>query len=96
VRLITFEGSGLSKEDFAASVATLKSIAESLDAACILLRERTTDALLTAQYLIRRRAPERDFTEIRSRNLRRISKTVVGNWKLILIFIKLGLLLLET
>lgn len=55
----------MSKEDYEAAVATLKSIAETLDATCTLLRERTVDNLLTAQYLVRHRAPERDFTEIR-------------------------------
>ncbi|XP_021958396.1 GTP-binding protein 1 isoform X2 [Folsomia candida] len=59
------DSNGLSKEDFDASVATLKSISETLDATCILLRERTVGTLFTAQYLIRRRAPEKDFTEIR-------------------------------
>lgn len=61
----TSTGKGLSREDFDASVATLKSIAETLDATCILLRERVVDSLLTGQYLVRHRAPERDFTEIR-------------------------------
>ena len=65
---VLVSGNGLSKEDYEAAVATLKSISETLDASCVLLRERTTDTrsdLFTAQYLVRRRAPERDFTEIR-------------------------------
>lgn len=55
---------GLIKEDFDASVATLQSIADSLEASMTQLRVRGTDKL-TAQYLIRQRAPEQDFTEIR-------------------------------
>lgn len=55
---------GLTKDDFDASVATLQSIADSLEASMIQLRVRGNDKL-TAQYLIRKRAPEQDFTEIR-------------------------------
>ncbi|CAG7730374.1 unnamed protein product [Allacma fusca] len=58
-------GAGLTAEDFEASVATLKSIADTLDASCVKLRQRNVDNGITAQYLVRKQAPERDFTEIR-------------------------------
>ena len=57
--------SGLSEEDYKASTATLQSIAATLEADCVLLRERTTDCGLTGQYLIRHRAEQEDFVEIR-------------------------------
>ncbi|ODM93113.1 GTP-binding protein 1 [Orchesella cincta] len=55
---------GLTKDDFDASVATLQSIADSLDASMMQLRVRGNEKQ-TAQYLIRLKAPEQDFTEIR-------------------------------
>ena len=60
--------SGLNQLDYEASVATLKSVSDSLDADCVLLRERvlsggsnndteiSPDARRTGQYLIRKRA----------------------------------------
>ena len=65
--------SGLNLADFEASVATLRSIAESQDADCVLLRERALsgvgsgtsggdihpDARRTGQYLLRKRADPR-------------------------------------
>ena len=60
--------SGLNQSDYEASVATLKSVSDSLDSDCVLLRERvlsggsnndteiSPDARRTGQYLIRRRA----------------------------------------
>merc|ERR1712156_374400 len=75
--------SGLNQADYEASVATLKSVSDSLDADCVLLRERILsggsnnvpdippDARRTGQYLIRRRADSKDFNEIRC--------AVVGN-----------------
>ena len=57
--------SGLSPEDFEASVATLKSIADTIGASCVKLRERLINGGMTAQYLVRQQAEERDFTEIR-------------------------------
>ncbi len=61
------DASGLNQPDFEASVATLQSIAASLDSDCVLLRERVlaggsngpevpVDAKRTGQYLIRKRA----------------------------------------
>ena len=57
--------SGLVEEDYKASVATIESIATTLEADCVLLRERTTDCGLVGQYLIRHRAEQEDFVEIR-------------------------------
>ena len=51
---------GLSNDDFMASVATLQSIAETLNADCVLLREKLIDnERKAAQYLIRLRADEK-------------------------------------
>ncbi|CAG0902177.1 unnamed protein product [Cyprideis torosa] len=59
-------GVGLGPEELEASVATLRSLAESEDADCVLLREkRTGGGLVCQQYLMRRRAEEDDFMEIR-------------------------------
>jgi len=63
---------GLGNDDFMASVATLQSIAETLNADCVILREKLIDnERKAAQYLIRLRADEKDFMEIRC--------AVVGN-----------------
>ena len=62
------EDAGLKTMDYDASVATLQSIAMSLDSDCVLLRERilsggsnncteiTPDARRTGQYLLRKKA----------------------------------------
>ena len=51
---------GLANDDFMASVATLQSIAETLNADCVLLREKLIDnERKAAQYLIRLRADEK-------------------------------------
>lgn len=58
------DDSGLSEEDYVASVATLRSIATTLSADCVTLRERQAargERGRTGQYLIRRRAEEEDF-----------------------------------
>merc|ERR1712223_942692 len=63
---------GLGNDDYMASVATLQSIAETLNADCVILREKIIDnERKAAQYLIRLRAGEKDFMEIRC--------AVVGN-----------------
>lgn len=59
------EESGLSEEDYKASVATLHSISTTLEADCVLLRERTAGCGIAGQYLIRHRAEQEDFVEIR-------------------------------
>ena len=58
--------SGLETKDYQASVATLKVITETLDADCILLREKQCgNAGIQGQYLIRKRADTQDFMEVR-------------------------------
>ncbi|KAG0429619.1 hypothetical protein HPB47_023445, partial [Ixodes persulcatus] len=56
---------GLSSEEMAASVATLQSMASTLECDCVLLRERKSGDGLAAEYLVRRRAKENDFVEVR-------------------------------
>lgn len=56
---------GLNEEDMAASIATLHSMAQALDAECIQLRVRNVDEGQVAEYLIRRHADESDFMEVR-------------------------------
>lgn len=56
---------GLSAEEMAASVATLQSMAATLECDCVQLRERKTGDGLMAEYLVRRRAKENDFVEVR-------------------------------
>ena len=46
-------------------MATLESLAGSLDADCVLLRERLEKAGRVAEYLVRRRADQKDFMEVR-------------------------------
>ena len=54
---------GLNEEDLQASVATLKSMADSLSAECVSLRERQEKAGTVSEYLVRVRAEEKDFIE---------------------------------
>ncbi|CAG5131434.1 unnamed protein product [Candidula unifasciata] len=56
---------GLKEEDFNASVATLRSIAESLDLECVLLRERIVEEGKAAEFLLRKRLQSEDFMEVR-------------------------------
>ena len=65
---------GLDGEAFEAAVATLQSVAAALNADCVCLREKQiepasaaapTGGKRTAQYLVRHRADEKDFMEVR-------------------------------
>lgn len=59
---------GLVDAEYEASVATLESVAATLNAKCVLLREKQLDESgkrRTGQYLIRRCYEEKDFMEIR-------------------------------
>ena len=57
---------GLKEDEVLAAVATLESIGTTLEADCVLLREKSCDGgRKTLQYLIRRKADEKDFMEIR-------------------------------
>lgn len=58
--------SGLDPEEYAASLATLQSLATTLNADCVELRQRRGDKGSTVgQYLIRQKLDETDFMEIR-------------------------------
>ncbi|XP_073982101.1 GTP-binding protein 1 isoform X2 [Rhodnius prolixus] len=56
---------GLNGDEYEASVATLQSLAATLDADCVLLRNKKGEQGMTGQYLVRRRVIEQDFLEIR-------------------------------
>ncbi|EZA46511.1 GTP-binding protein, partial [Ooceraea biroi] len=56
---------GLKEDEYEASVATLQSLAATLEADCVLLRQSKVDHGLTGQYLVRRRLDRQDFLEIR-------------------------------
>ncbi|ELU07355.1 hypothetical protein CAPTEDRAFT_141891, partial [Capitella teleta] len=56
---------GLNETDLEASVATLKSMADTLDAECVELRRRQEKAGTVAEFLIRTRAEAKDFNEVR-------------------------------
>lgn len=64
---LTIDGGdwGLDEKDMEASVATVRSMCEQLDADLITLRERNEAAGLVRDYLIRRRVGELDFLEVR-------------------------------
>ncbi|XP_035254573.1 GTP-binding protein 1 isoform X2 [Anguilla rostrata] len=56
---------GLNEGDMEASVATVRSMSEQLEADLILLRERSEAGGRVRDYLIRRRVGETDFLEVR-------------------------------
>lgn len=56
---------GLKEDEYEASVATLQSLAATLEADCVLLRQSKVDEGLIGQYLVRRRLDRQDFLEIR-------------------------------
>ncbi|XP_070498163.1 GTP-binding protein 1 [Chironomus tepperi] len=56
---------GLDSEEYLASLATLQSLAATLNADCVELRQRKGEKGTTGQYLIRQRVDETDFMEIR-------------------------------
>nr|AAH57488.1 GTP binding protein 1 [Danio rerio] len=56
---------GLNESDMQASVATVRSMCEQIEADLILLRERTEAGGQVRDYLIRRRVGEADFLEVR-------------------------------
>jgi GTPase len=58
-------GEGLDEGDYAASVATLQSLAATLNADCVELRQKKTKQGMSGQYLIRKKMDESDFMEIR-------------------------------
>ncbi|KAG2461200.1 GTPB1 protein, partial [Polypterus senegalus] len=56
---------GLNEADMEASIATVRSLSEQVDADMILLRERQEAGGKVRDYLIRRRVGESDFLEVR-------------------------------
>lgn len=50
---------------FGVQVATFQSLAATLNADCVELRQRPSDKGMTGQFLIRRRVDQDDFMEIR-------------------------------
>lgn len=56
---------GLKEDEYEASVATLQSLAATLEADCVFLRQSKVDQGLIGQYLVRRRLDRQDFLEIR-------------------------------
>lgn len=56
---------GLDPEEYAASLATLQSLAATLDAECVELRQRKSEKGMTGQYLVRKMVEQSDFMEIR-------------------------------
>ena len=63
--LIEGDTPGLTEDDMAASIATLQSMADTLDAECVQLRQRQVDSGLVGEFLIRKHADEKDFMEVR-------------------------------
>lgn len=55
----------MNESDMQASVATVRSMCEQIEADLILLRERTEAGGQVRDYLIRRRVGEADFLEVR-------------------------------
>lgn len=49
----------------AASVATLESMASTLEADCVLLRKHKVEQGDVSEYLVRKRAKDNDFVEVR-------------------------------
>lgn len=56
---------GLSEEEMDASVATLESMASTLEADCVLLRKHKVEQGDVSEYLVRKRAKDNDFVEVR-------------------------------
>ena len=63
--LIDGTASGLGAEDLKASVDSLKLLAEACDADIVVLREKPAEEGNVAEYLVRYKANENDFMEVR-------------------------------
>ena len=55
----------MNEDEYEASVATLQSLASTVEADCVLLRQTKIGQGFTGQYLIRKRLDLQDFLEIR-------------------------------
>jgi GTPase len=56
---------GLTETDLELAISTLRRLAETLNAECVELRRRREHSGFLADFLIRVRADERDFIEVR-------------------------------
>ena len=56
---------GIKESELEASVHTLQRLAETNDASCVTLRQRTTADGIVGEYLIRKLVDELDFLEVR-------------------------------
>lgn len=59
------DDSGLEDDEYSSSLATLESLATTLNADCVELRKLKTEKGLTGKYLIRQRLDISDFMEVR-------------------------------
>lgn len=59
------DGSGLTSNEFDASLGTLCSLATTQNADCILLQEKLKSETRTAQYLVRKKLEPKEFLEIK-------------------------------
>lgn len=59
------EEPGLNEKDMEASIATLEAMATSLNAQCVMLRERTEPDGKVKVFLVRKEADTEDFMEVR-------------------------------
>lgn len=59
------EEPGLSDQDMEASIATLEAVASSLNAQCVLLREKMEVKGKVKEFLVRKEADTEDFMEVR-------------------------------
>ncbi|KAG7255167.1 hypothetical protein CRUP_029948 [Coryphaenoides rupestris] len=75
---LTAGSSGLGEKDMEASVATVTSLCEQIEADLIFLRERAEAGGKIRDYLIRRRVDELDFLEVRYVDLDRRRSTLLG------------------
>ena len=63
--LLECEEPGLNEKDMEASVATLEALAGSLNAQCVLLRERAETEGMVKEFLVRKETDNEDFMEVR-------------------------------
>lgn len=86
----------MDEEEYQAAVATLQSLATTIDADMVLLRQRKVEKGITGQYLIRKRVDTSDFMEIRYINfLNKYAFFRYGNTIVLFLTFLLELLLWE-
>lgn len=65
IHVVDGDNPGLKEDEMQASIATLRSIAESLDYEVAKLRERHEKDGLVSEFLLRKKLDSQDFMEIR-------------------------------